>query len=201
MAVHAATTQRRTQLKMSPEPPKELRFLIVMGVSGSGKSMIGAKLAMALGWTYEDADLFHPAANVAKMHAGHALTDEDRRPWLEAIAAWMEDARRKDMHAVIGCSALKRAYREILTGNHPDVRLVYLKGERELIAARLALRHAHFMPATLLDSQFAALEEPTKDERPIVVSIASPPQQVVEQIIAQLGMQNAGRTFGRRMGV
>jgi gluconokinase len=200
MAVHAATTQRHILLKMSPEPSNQIRFLIVMGVSGSGKSTIGAKLAIALGWTYEDADSFHPAANVAKMHAGHALTDEDRRPWLEAIAAWMDDARRKDVHAVIGCSALKRAYREILIGDRVDVRLVYLKGDRELIAARLALRHAHFMPASLLASQFAALEEPGEDERPIVVSIASTPKQTVEHILARLGAQYAGRTSGRSMG-
>jgi gluconokinase len=199
MAAHAAKTQR-LRLKMSPEPSEQIRFFIVMGMSGSGKSTIGAKLAIALGWTYEDADSFHPAANVAKMHAGHALTDEDRRPWLEAIAAWMDEARRKDIHAVIGCSALKRAYREILTGNHPDVRLVYLKGERELIAARLALRHAHFMPASLLDSQFAALEEPGEDERPIVVSIASTPEQTVEHILAQLGTQNARSPSSRGMG-
>jgi gluconokinase len=167
----------------------EPNFIIVMGVSGSGKSTIGARLAIALGWSYEDADWFHPPANVEKMHAGHALTDEDRWPWLKAIAAWMETARRDHHRAVIGCSALKRAYRQILTGNHSDVRLVYLKGEQRLIAARMALRHGHFMPRSLLESQFAALEEPGQEERPTVVSIEGTPQQIVDRILAQLGMQ------------
>jgi carbohydrate kinase (thermoresistant glucokinase family) len=167
----------------------EPRFIIVMGVSGSGKSTIGAKLAIALGWSYEDADSFHPPANVEKMHAGHALTDEDRWPWLKAIAAWTENARRDHHRAVIGCSALKRAYRQILAGNHSDVRLVYLKGEPRLIAGRMALRHGHFMPPSLLESQFAALEEPGKEERPVVVSIGGTPQEIVGRILAQLGMQ------------
>jgi gluconokinase len=173
----------------------EPNFIIVMGVSGSGKSTIGAKLAIALGWSYEDADSFHPPANVEKMHAGHALTDEDRWPWLKTIAAWMENARRDHRRAVIGCSALKRAYRKILIGNHSDVRLVYLKGSPRSIAGRLALRHGHFMPPSLLESQLAALEEPAEEERPIVVSIEGTPQKIVDRILAQLGMQvKEGRT-------
>jgi len=176
---------------------REPGFIIVMGVSGSGKSTIGAKLAVALKWDYEDADLFHPPANVEKMHAGHPLTDEDRWPWLKAIAAWMDEARRNAHHAVIGCSALKRAYRQVLIGDHSDVRLVYLKGSREVIASRLALRHGHFMLASLLDSQFGALEEPGDEERPIVVSIEGTAQEIVDRILAGLGMTS--RASARRV--
>jgi gluconokinase len=172
-----------------PPDAREPGFIIVMGVSGSGKSTIGAKLALSLNWDYEDADWFHPEANVEKMHKGQPLTDDDRWPWLRAIAAWMDKARRNAQHAVIACSALKRAYRKVLIGNHADVRLIYLQGTRELIASRLALRHGHFMPADLLDSQFAALEEPGEDERPIVVSIDAVPQQVVRRILAALGIK------------
>jgi gluconokinase len=174
---------------MSPDA-REPGFVIVMGVSGSGKSTIGAKLAVSLHWDYEDADWFHPQANVEKMHRGQPLTDEDRWPWLKAIAAWMDVARRQGQHAVIACSALKRAYREILIGDHSDVRLVYLEGTRELIASRLALRHGHFMPPGLLDSQFAALEEPAEEERPIVISIDAAPQEVIRRIVAGLGMKS-----------
>ncbi len=162
--------------------------IVVMGVSGAGKSTIAAMLALRLGWTYEDADWFHPPSNIEKMHAGKALTDEDRWPWLEGIAAWIEATRKAGGHGVIACSALKRAYRDVLVGARPDVRIVYLKGERELIARRSTLRHGHFMPASLLDSQFAALEEPGDDERPIVVSIDARPRDIVEAIATQLGI-------------
>src|SRR5438105_2165796 len=141
---------------MSPEPmPKQLSVIVVMGVSGAGKSTIAAMLAVRLGWTYEDADWFHPLANVEKMHSGRPLTDEDRWPWLEAVAAWIDATRRAGRHGVIACSALKRAYRDVLIRGRPDVRLVYLKAERNLIARRISLREGHhFMPALLLDSQF-----------------------------------------------
>ena len=131
-----------------------------MGVSGCGKSTIGALLALRLRWEFEDADWFHPASNIEKMHAGIPLTDEDRRPWLDAVAAWIDQTRRSGRHGVIACSALKRRYRDVLIGNRPDVRLVYLKGDETLIARRLATRHDHFMPRGLLHSQFEALEEP-----------------------------------------
>jgi gluconokinase len=176
---------------MSPETAAEPGFVIIMGVAGSGKTTIAAKLAISLGWSYEDADWFHPAANIEKMHSGQPITDEDRRPWLEAIAKWIDDARRKHGHAVIACSALKRSYRRILIGDHADERLVYLKGEPALIARRMALRHNHFMPPSLLESQFAALEEPGEDEHPIVVSIEAKPQEMVERIIARLGIANS----------
>jgi len=167
-------------------PAAKPSVIVVMGVSGSGKSTIAAMLAHRLHWIYEDADWFHPPANIEKMHAGVPLTDEDRWPWLEAIAAWIDATRRQGNHAVIACSALKRAYRAILVGERRDVVLVYLQGKRELIARRLAARDGHFMPASLLDSQFAALEEPGPDERPIVIPIAPHPREIVETIVAKV---------------
>jgi gluconokinase len=161
--------------------------LVVMGVSGSGKSTIAAMLAHRLNWIFEEGDWFHPPSNIEKMHRGEPLTDEDRWPWLEGIAAWIDATRHAGNHGTVACSALKRAYRDILIGERPDVRIVYLKGGRDLIARRLAARNGHFMPPALLDSQFATLEEPQPDEHPIVVSIAAHPREVVEQIVRKLG--------------
>jgi gluconokinase len=163
--------------------------IVVMGVSGSGKTTIANALARQLGWEFEDADWFHPAANVEKMHSGVALTDEDRRPWLGAIARWIDAIRAAGRHGIVTCSALKRRYRAILIGDRADVRLVYLKGDAALIARRIATRHEHFMPASLLASQFEALEEPGPDEHPIVVSIEPSPRKIGAQIIAALGLQ------------
>jgi carbohydrate kinase (thermoresistant glucokinase family) len=167
-------------------PAAKPSVIVVMGVSGSGKSTIAAMLAHRLHWIYEDADWFHPPANIEKMHAGVPLTDQDRWPWLEAIAAWIDATRRNGNHAVIACSALKRAYRAILVGERRDVALVYLQGKRDLIARRLAARDGHFMPASLLDSQFAALEAPGHDEHPIVIPIAPHPREIVETIVAKV---------------
>jgi gluconokinase len=160
--------------------------VVVMGVSGSGKSTIGTLLAHRLRWEFEDGDWFHPASNVEKMHAGTPLTDEDRWPWLSAIAAWIDETRGSGTHGVIACSTLKRRYRDVLIGNRKDVRLVYLKGEEALIARRIATRHEHFMPPSLLHSQFAALEEPGPDENPIVVSIEPPPREIVARVLSGL---------------
>jgi gluconokinase len=159
--------------------------LVVMGVSGSGKSTIAEKLANRIGWTYEDGDKFHPASNVAKMKAGHPLSDEDREPWLRAIAAEIDRACRAGEHAVIACSALKRAYRDILVHGRDDVRIVYLDGSQQLIGDRLAKRKGHFMPAGLLDSQFRALEPPTSDEHPLTVSIDATVDAIVDDIVRQ----------------
>jgi carbohydrate kinase (thermoresistant glucokinase family) len=160
--------------------------LIVMGVSGAGKTTIGETLAARLGWPYEDADTFHPASNVAKMSAGHPLTDEDRWPWLKAIAAEIDRACAAGEHIVIGCSALKRAYRDVLMHGRTDIRLVYLDGTQSLIADRLSHRKGHFMPPGLLISQFAALEPPTPDERPVTVCIDAEVELIVDRIISQL---------------
>jgi len=169
--------------------------IVVMGVSGSGKSTVASMLAHRLRWTYEDGDWFHPEANVEKMHHGEPLTDEDRWPWLRAIAAWIDNTRKAGTHGVVACSALKRVYRDILVGARRDVRLVFLKGDRELIGRRIAARDDHFMPAALLDSQFAALEEPAADERPIVVSIAPHPREIVDDIVNALGIAEAATSI------
>jgi carbohydrate kinase (thermoresistant glucokinase family) len=158
-----------------------------MGVSGSGKSTVAELLGKRLGWRFEDGDSFHPASNVEKMKAGHPLTDEDRWPWLNAIAAWIDATRQRGNHGVIACSALKRAYRDILIGERTNVALVYLKGDRDLILRRLATREGHFMPPELLDSQFRTLEEPQADERPIVISIVPHPREIVANVVRGLG--------------
>jgi gluconokinase len=168
-------------------------IMIVMGVSGCGKSTIGALLASRLRWEFEDADWFHPASNIDKMHNGIPLTDEDRWPWLEAIAAWIDKTRQSGEHAVVACSALKRSYRDILIGNRADVRLVYLKGEEALIARRFAARHEHTMPQALLHSQFEALEEPGPDEKPITVSIEPKPREIAAEILSALNVADPGR--------
>ena len=143
----------------SPPP-----VLVLMGVSGCGKSTVAALLAGRLGWDFEEGDDLHPAANVAKMAAGHPLDDADRRPWLAAVAAWIRQHTDAGRPGIITCSALKKSYRDVLRGDR--VMFVYLAGTREQIAARLAARHGHFMPPALLDSQFATLEPPdTRRER------------------------------------
>jgi len=163
-----------------------LTIIILMGVSGSGKSTIGALLAERLGFAFEDGDRFHPAANVEKMHRGIPLGDADRLPWLAAIAAWIDAARAAGTQAVVACSALKRSYRQILIGDRPEVRLVYLKGDEALIAERMARRHGHFMPPGLLTSQFAALEEPGAEERPITVEVDGSPEEIVGEICKRI---------------
>jgi len=167
------------------------KILVVMGVSGSGKTTIGTQLALALRWNFEDADWFHPTRNIDKMHAGIPLTDEDRAPWLIGIADFIDQARLGGHHAVVTCSALKRRYRTVIIGNRPDVRLIYLKGDMELIGRRIATRHEHFMPATLLQSQFDALEEPGPDENPVVVSVEPRPREIVAQILDALKLQTS----------
>jgi gluconokinase len=159
--------------------------IILMGVSGSGKTTIGQRLAQALGWPFYDGDQFHPRANIAKMQQGMPLTDEDRWPWLQALRAHIETCIQQAVSVVLVCSALKQVYREYLLIDEPEVRLVYLKGDYDLIHERLAQRHGHFMPPGLLASQFAALEEP---ERGVVVDIGHPPEAIVALIRQYLGV-------------
>jgi gluconokinase len=162
--------------------------LILMGVSGSGKSTIAEQLAQRLGWTYEDGDKFHPASNVVKMSAGHPLTDEDRWPWLQAIADEIDRICKAGEHVVIACSALKRSYRDVLVHGRRDIRIVYLNGTQELIAARLAARKGHFMPPGLLASQFKTLEPPGADENPVIVSIDASVEEIVDDTVGQMGL-------------
>jgi gluconokinase len=172
--------------------------LIVMGVSGSGKTTIADSLAERLGWTFEDGDRFHPASNVAKMSAGQPLTDEDRWPWLQAIADEIDRVCKAGEHAVIACSALKHAYRDILVHGRSDVRIIYLKGTQELIAGRLALRKDHFMPSGLLTSQFKTLQPPGTDENPVTVSIDAPVETIVDDIVMQLKLTSTDSAPARR---
>ncbi|GAC1347308.1 MAG: gluconokinase [Acetobacteraceae bacterium] len=158
-------------------------MFVVMGVSGSGKTTVAALLAGHLGWELGDADDWHTPAAVRKMHGGTPLDDADRWPWLAAIAAWIDATRSTGRHGVLACSALKRAYRDVLIGARADVRLVYLHGEEHLIQDRQAARHNHYMPATLVHSQFEALEEPGADERPIIIDVSPPARQVARQVL------------------
>ena len=176
---------------MDSETGKTPCALIVMGVSGSGKSTIADRLAESLGWDFEDGDKFHPASNVAKMSAGHPLTAEDRWPWLQAIADEIDRVCKAGQHAVIACSALKRAYRDILVHGRNDVCIVFLDGSQQLIADRLAARKGHFMPPGLLASQFKTLEPPERNENPIIVSIDASVDAIVDDITRRLGLPSA----------
>lgn len=159
------------------------RVIVLMGVSGSGKSTIGRRLSRTLGWPFRDADSFHPAANIEKMSKGLPLDDEDRRPWLSAIADWIDAHRAGATNAIVSCSALKRRYRDIVIGSRRDVRLVYLQGSFSLIADRLSRRKDHFMPPELLKSQFDTLENPAPEENALAIPIRLTPKRVVERII------------------
>jgi gluconokinase len=158
--------------------------LVLTGVSGSGKTTIGMLLAERLKWPYAEADAFHSAANVAKMAAGHPLTDDDRWPWLQAIAAWIDERIAGSENGVVTCSALKRKYRDIL--RRPETRFIYLHGTPELIAERIGARHGHYFKPGMLDSQFAALEEPSADEDVTAVDIAKTPSGIVDDILAAI---------------
>ena len=159
--------------------------VLVMGVAGSGKTLIGSLLAERLGWRFADADSFHPSANIEKMSHGIPLTDADREPWLAAMRDAVAEWSAAGENAVLACSALKRKYRDTLRRGG-EVRVVYLKGSHDLIKSRLAARQGHFMKPGMLDSQFADLEEPSEREA-IVVDVDRPPEAVVEEICLQLG--------------
>ena len=170
-----------------PEPVPE--FIIVMGVSGCGKSTVAEGLSTKLGWPFRDGDDFHPAANVAKMAGGHPLNDEDRAPWLAAIADWIDQHRHIGQSVIVTCSALKKSYRNALLNHHTDVRFVYLKGTQALLTSRINARKGHFMPSALLLSQLATLEEPGADEPAITVSIDATPEAIEAQILNLLHLK------------
>ncbi|HEV2345030.1 MAG TPA: gluconokinase [Actinocrinis sp.] len=180
------TTQTPSTPPATPADPPCI--LLVTGVSGSGKSTVGALLARRLGWAYAEADDFHPEENLAKMVAGQPLDDADRRPWLAGIGAWIDAASADGRPAVVSCSALKRAYRDQLRAGRPNVRLIYLDVDRRIIGARLAARRDHFFPAKLLDSQFADLEPPADDERPhrVRITVDSQAEQIAEDLAASM---------------
>lgn len=154
-----------------------------MGVSGCGKSTIAHLLANELGWPMLEGDEFHSLANIAKMRSGIPLTDADRQPWLDAIAARLAEWHGAGTSAIVTCSALKKRYRARLTADCPEARFIYLKGTPELIRERLVKRLGHFMPVNLLDSQFAALEEPGVEEKAIAISAAPVPAEIVSEIV------------------
>lgn len=160
-------------------------IVVLMGVSGSGKTTVGRILAADLGWRFVDADDYHPPANVAKMRAGTPLNDEDRRPWLEALDRLIDDAQERGEDLVLACSALKHSYQDYLSEGEPDVQYVFLEGSEELIRRRLADRKGHFMDPHLLQSQLEALEPP---EDALRVDISPPPEEIAGEIRRRLGL-------------
>ena len=161
-------------------------LFVVMGVSGSGKSLIGSALARALGVEFVEGDDYHPPSNVERMSRGIPLTDEDRQGWLRALAARLGDAKDRGTGLVVTCSALKQSYRDILRTRAQDVRFVYLMGSRALLAERLADRRGHFMPPSLLTSQLATLQEPSPDEEAWVCDIREAPQDLMAALVARI---------------
>lgn len=160
--------------------------LVIMGVSGCGKTTVAAGLASKLGWEFAEGDDFHPQSNVDKMHAGHPLTDDDRWPWLQRIAEWISGTDEGGDPGIVTCSALKRSYRDVLRG--PGVHFVHLTASREILEERIAARKGHFMPADLLQSQLDTLEPLGDDEDGIVVDVAAKPDEVVERILTDLNL-------------
>jgi gluconokinase/shikimate kinase len=166
--------------------------LVVMGVSGSGKSTVAGLVASRLGWDLAEGDDLHPPANVAKMHSGQPLTDDDRWPWLESIADWIRAHTASGIPGVITCSALKKRYRDVLRGE--GVVFVFLEGTKDRISDRLASRHGHFMPPALLASQFEALEAPTEDENFISLCVTATPAEEAQEVIDRLGLEAGDST-------
>jgi len=162
-----------------------------MGVSGVGKSTVAKGLSTVLGWTYAEGDAFHSAANVAKMASGHPLTDEDRWPWLRAIGAWMDEQIAAGEPSVVTCSALRRAYRDLLDGGRPQVCFLHLEAGEDLVAGRISHRTDHYMPASLLQSQYDTLEPLEDDEPGVSVSVDGTAPEVLRRAIDALGLADA----------
>lgn len=166
--------------------------LVVMGVSGAGKSTIAARLADELGWPMAEADEFHPEANIAKMSAGTPLTDADRMPWLEALRAWIDRRADAGESVVVTCSALKRTYRDVLRGSVARVRFVHLRGSVDTVGGRLSGRSGHFMPPALLESQFADLEPLDEDEDGVALDVSADPDAITSAALDRLGLRPDG---------
>lgn len=160
-----------------------------MGVSGCGKSTVAALLSGELDWPFEEGDALHPQSNIDKMAAGNALDDDDRWPWLDTVADWIDGQLDAGSNGIITCSALKRSYRDVLNRRGSGVEFVYLAGDKATIGSRLASRHGHFMPTALLDSQFAVLEEPTADEPFVRVSVGPAPGVIAGEIVSLLSLE------------
>ena len=163
--------------------------IVVMGVSGAGKSTVAAELVRRLGWDFAEGDEFHPAANVEKMHSGHPLTDEDRWPWLRRLAAWIGEHEAAGKNAVVTCSALKRSYRDLLRDGHPSVWFAHVTAPENLITGRVASRSNHYMPPSLVPSQFATLEPLGDDEPGRLVPGTGSPAEVVDEVLADLARE------------
>jgi carbohydrate kinase (thermoresistant glucokinase family) len=190
-AIDAAETEAAKQVAKT--------VLLLMGVSGSGKSTVALELQRLLDWPFKEGDDLHPATNVEKMRSGHPLNDEDRQPWLEAVARWIDERVVAGEPGIITCSNLKRAYRRITVGDRTGVTLVYLQGDERLIAARISQRKHRYMPASLLHSQFEALEEPTEDEHPVVVPVLRSIAETVTDLLRKVAAAQAhGGTAGAR---
>lgn len=166
--------------------------VVIMGVSGSGKTTIGRALAERLGWPYKEGDELHPRANVEKMSRGIPLTDEDRWPWLQLVAQWIDGQLAKGEPGIITCSLLKRSYRDLVIDARKGVKLLYLRGDKHVIAERMAQRKGHFMPPALLDSQFATLEEPGPDEHPLIVEVHGSVDDAVTCAVKLLELECGG---------
>jgi carbohydrate kinase (thermoresistant glucokinase family) len=165
-----------------------MTVLVVMGVSGCGKSTVAGLLSERLDWPFMEGDSLHPEANVAKMAAGQPLTDEDRWPWLEQVADWVEDRLGAGEDGIITCSALKRSYRDTIRRGSDAVVFVHLTGERSTLEERMRGRSGHFMPASMLDSQLATLEDPEPDEPSLRVPIEQSPDRIADQVVTELDL-------------
>lgn len=172
----------------TPSSGATRQCVVVMGPSGVGKTTVAKMIAERLGWPFAEADEFHSKANIAKMAAGTPLDDADREPWLADIRDWISAGAGQGRDAVVTCSALKRRYRDVLSGASARVRFLELDADPDLIGGRLSKRKGHYMPASLLSSQFAALERLEPDEDGVVVSVASSPDQIVDEALAALGL-------------
>jgi len=171
-----------------------MSVLIVMGVSGVGKSTIAEALNVKLRWKFQEGDALHPPSNIQKMHAGIPLSDEDRRPWLEAVKAWIDARLSADDPGLVTCSALKRQYRDLLIAGRAQVRLLYLKADEAIIETRIHERTGHFMPPSMLESQLCTLEEPGEDEHAIVVDVAGTLSETVAHALSLLRSEGLCQT-------
>jgi gluconokinase len=170
----------------------DVDLIVVMGVSGSGKTTVARGIAEVMGWEFAEGDDFHSAANVAKMAAGHPLTDEDRWPWLRSIGDWLSQHERAGRNAVVTCSALRRVYRDLLREGRPDVRFCHVEADAALIKERIEHRTGHYMPPSLLPSQLATLEPLQPDEPGVVVSVQGSPEEIIARTLQALGLHPRG---------